>query len=122
MIKMKTPLSIGTMIFLSFLLSVVLPMINPASGFSEDTASSTRPEEIVVSHNLSCAELVELLTRQEQNTARELHMIKRDIAALNQKLEKPGIKDIVAGIGFILGLFGIAALVASRRKKTDSGS
>lgn len=119
---MKTPLSIGTIIPLSFLLSFILLMINPVSGYSEDTASSIGTEDIALSQNVSCSDLLEVLTRQQQETSRELRMIKRDLAALNQKLEKPGIKDIVAGVGFILGLFGIGALITSRRNKTDSGS
>jgi nickel transport protein len=46
-------------------------------------------------------------------------MIKRDIAALNQKLDEPGLQDIMAGIGYILGLFGIGAYVASRRRDKE---
>ena len=101
-------------------MSFILLMINPASGYSQDTASSTGPEDIALSENVSCSDLIEVLTRQQQNTSRELRLIKRDIAALNQKLEKPGIKDIVAGVGFILGLFGIGALIISRGNKQDS--
>jgi len=117
---MKTPLSICSILALSFLLSLILLMINPASGYSQDTASSTGTEDIALSENVSCSDLIDLLTRQQQNTSRELRLIKRDIAALNQKLEKPGIKDIVAGVGFILGLFGIGALIISRGNKQDS--
>ncbi|MBT8359920.1 MAG: hypothetical protein KJO32_03110 [Deltaproteobacteria bacterium] len=95
-------------------------MIYPASVYSQDRASSIGTEDIALSENVSCSDLIELLTRQQQNTSRDLRLIKRDIAALNQKLEKPGIKDIVAGVGFILGLFGIGALIISRGNKKDS--
>jgi hypothetical protein len=40
-----------------------------------------------------------------------------EIAALRADLEKPGIKDVFAGIGYIFGLFGAAAFVAARRKE-----
>lgn len=119
---MKTPLSICTILFLSFPLSLILLLINPASGYSADTVSNIGTKDVALSENVSCSNLIELLTRQQQNTSRELHQIKRDIAALNQKLEKPGIKDIVAGVGFILGLFGIGALIISRGNKKDSKS
>jgi len=119
---MKNLLSMAAIFSLSFALSSILLLIIPALGFSEDPAGSTESKELVLSQNVSCSELIALLTRQEQNTSRELRLIKRDIAALNQKLDKPGIKDIVAGIGFILGLFGIAALINSRRSKTHSRS
>jgi hypothetical protein len=47
----------------------------------------------------------------------ELRQIKREIALLNQNLEQPGVREIMAGIGYILGLFGIAAFFAARRQK-----
>ena len=64
----------------------------------------------------SCATAVALLQEQDKKLSRDLRQIKRDIALLNQNLEEPGVKDIMAGIGYIFGLFGVAAYVASRRK------
>ena len=53
--------------------------------------------------------------------SQELRQIKRELAALNQNLDKPGAKEAMAGIGYILGLFGTAALVAARRRDRTTG-
>ena len=47
----------------------------------------------------------------------ELRRIQREIAALRADLDKPRLKDVFAGIGYIFGLFGVAAYVAARRKE-----
>lgn len=69
----------------------------------------------------SCADLAVLLARQEEKTSREFKQIKRDIAALSQQLEEPGLREILGGIGYILGIFGVAAYVASRRQSGGKG-
>jgi len=46
----------------------------------------------------------------------DLRQIKRDLAKLQQRLDEPGPSQIFAGIGYILGLCGVAALVAARKK------
>jgi hypothetical protein len=69
----------------------------------------------------TCADLATLLARQDEKTSRELKQIKRDLAALSQQLEQPGLREIVGGVGYILGIFGVAAYVASRRKPDGKG-
>lgn len=73
--------------------------------------AATAPEDV-------CRALAAQLAEQNQKTRHELRLIKRDLALLNQNLEKPGWTEILAGIGYILGLFGIAAFVAARRQNT----
>ena len=70
----------------------------------------------------SCADLAALLIRQEEHTSRELKQLKRDLAALSQKMEEPGMSEIFGGIGYILGIFGVAAYVASRRRDGGRGN
>lgn len=65
----------------------------------------------------SCQEIVALIKEENGQLSGELRRIQREIAALRADLEKPGLKDVFAGIGYILGLFGVAAFVASRRKE-----
>jgi len=65
----------------------------------------------------SCPEIVTLLQEENGKLAAELRRIQREIAALRADLEKPGLQEIMAGIGYILGLFGTAAFVAGRRRK-----
>jgi nickel transport protein len=62
-------------------------------------------------------ELVTLLKEQTGKLSGDLRLIQREIAALRADLEKPGFRDIFSGIGYIFGLFGVAAFVASRRRE-----
>jgi len=65
----------------------------------------------------ACSELLLRLEQNEQKISTELRQVKREVALLGQKLDKPGINDIFSGIGYILGLFGAVALVSSRKTK-----
>jgi nickel transport protein len=65
----------------------------------------------------STQEVTTLLKEQNSKLSAELRRIQREIAALRADLDKPGLGDVFAGIGYIFGLFGVAAYVASRRKK-----
>jgi nickel transport protein len=62
-------------------------------------------------------EVISLLKEQNSKLSGDLRRIQREIAALRADLEKPGMKDVFAGIGYIFGLFGVAAFVAARRKE-----
>jgi hypothetical protein len=64
----------------------------------------------------TAGEVIALLKEQNSSLSRDLRRIQREIAALRADLEKPGMKDVFAGIGYIAGLFGMAAFAASRRK------
>lgn len=48
--------------------------------------------------------------------AEELRRLHREIAALRAEIDEPGLQEVFSGIGYILGLFGVAAFIASRRK------
>jgi hypothetical protein len=61
-------------------------------------------------------EVIALLKEQNSSLSSDLRRIHREIAALRADLEKPGMRDIFAGIGYIAGLFGMAAFVAARRR------
>mgnify|MGYP005842575747 CR=1 FL=1 len=65
----------------------------------------------------SNGEVITLLKEQNSALSRDLSRIHREIAALRADLDKPGMKDIFAGIGYIAGLFGMAAFAAARRKE-----
>lgn len=68
-----------------------------------------------------CQELMTQIDEQNRKLSQELRQIKRELATLNQNLDKPGAKEAMAGIGYILGLFGTAALVAARRRDRTTG-
>jgi len=61
--------------------------------------------------------VITLLKEQSTKLSSDLRRIRREIAALRADLDKPDIKDVFAGIGYIFGLFGVAAFFAERRKK-----
>jgi hypothetical protein len=65
----------------------------------------------------SSQEIIALLKEQNSKLSNDLRRIQREIAALRADLDKPDIKDVFGGIGYIFGLFGVAAFVASRRKE-----
>jgi nickel transport protein len=60
-------------------------------------------------------QVVKLLEEHNMELSRDLRRIQREIAALKAELDKPGIKDVFAGVGYIFGLFGVAAYLAARR-------
>jgi len=62
-------------------------------------------------------EILALLKEQNNKLSGELRRIQREIAALRADMDKPGLKDVFSGIGYILGFFGAAAFVAARRKE-----
>jgi hypothetical protein len=79
------------------------------AGLPSSLPAQTPPEG-------SSQEVVTLLKEQNSKLSSELRRIQREIAALRADLNKPGIKDVFAGIGYVFGLFGVAGFVAARRK------
>ncbi|HUV78603.1 MAG TPA: hypothetical protein VMW06_11185 [Desulfobacterales bacterium] len=65
----------------------------------------------------SSQEVITLLKEQNSKLSSDLRRIQREIAALRADLDKPGFKEVFAGIGYIFGLLGVAAFVAARRKE-----
>lgn len=71
----------------------------------------------VMAEDDSCAELGARLDAMASRSSADLRRLHREIAALRADVEAPGLSEAMAGIGYICGLFGVACLVASRRKK-----
>jgi nickel transport protein len=80
-------------------------VILPGAGWAQEESTDADRQAVVT-----------LLKAQNKKMSGDLRRIQREIAALRADLAKPGIKDAFAGIGYIFGLFGVAAYVASRRK------
>jgi nickel transport protein len=66
-----------------------------------------------------CRELQKLLEQQRVQLARELGQIKREMGLLREELGTPGLKEVFAGVGYILGLAGIGLYVHSRKTSTS---
>ncbi|MFO7716569.1 hypothetical protein [Desulfosarcina sp.] len=92
----KSGLAIG----IGLLLMTILPGVGWAQASPDES-----PQTVVA-----------LLKEQNGKLSGDLRRIQREIASLRADLDKPGIRDVFAGIGYIFGLFGVAAYVASRRK------
>ena len=105
------------------ILSVLLvaPMVlaaNIPDGYAEEERPSVPASATVADEQQGdCRALMAGIEEHNRKLTQELRQIKREIALLNQNLEKPGVREILAGIGYILGLFGIAAWFAARRQK-----
>jgi nickel transport protein len=80
------------------------------AGLAGPLRAQDLPEE-------NATEIIQLLKEQNSNLSRDLRRIQREIAALRADLDKPGLKEVFAGIGYIFGLFGAAAFIAARRKE-----
>ncbi len=63
-----------------------------------------------------CSQAVRVIEKQQGKASRDMRKIQREIAALRADLDKPGLSEVLGGLGYIFGLFGVAAYVASRRK------
>jgi nickel transport protein len=61
-------------------------------------------------------EVIALLKAQNSELSSDLRRVHREIAALRADLDEPGMKEVFAGIGYIVGLFGVAAFAAARRR------
>lgn len=104
----------------SRILPVVLVLLMVTVGVTVGRAEEERAAAAPASfgeQSGDCRALMAGIEQQNRAMNQELRQIKREIALLNQNLEKPGVREIMAGIGYILGLFGIAAWFAARRQK-----
>ena len=105
-------------------LTIVLLMSATAPLHLQAEEPQRSPSETVVStqaQQQDCGAVLAALEEQNRKLQQELRQIKREIGLLNQTLEKPGAREIIAGVGFILGLFGTAALLMARRRPSANG-
>lgn len=101
--------------WLATMLLIVCGLLLARPVVAEEKTTVTQPSVE------SCSDLAQLLVRQEEKTSREFKQLKRDVAALSQQIEEPGLREILGGVGYIFGIFGVAAYVASRRQSGGKG-
>jgi nickel transport protein len=70
-----------------------------------------------IAQPLDCRGLLEAIEQQKALLLRETGQIKREIAALRQEMTNPGVKDALAGIGYIFGITGLALYFHCRKSK-----
>ncbi len=88
----------------------ILLMALPAAGWSQEAARDN-------TQDTDSQAVIELLKEQNRKLSGDLRRIHRELAALRADLDKPGFKDIAAGVGYIFGICGVAAYFSSRRKE-----
>lgn len=104
------------------ILMLLMTVTAPLHLLAEETQQ--HPSETVAGAEAQwqeCGAVLTALEEQNRKLQQELRQIKREIGMLNQNLEKPGAREIIAGVGFILGLFGTAALFMARRRPSADG-
>lgn len=65
----------------------------------------------------SCAEISSKVDVLSNQVSGDMRRIMREMTALKAQIEKPGLNEALAGLGYICGLFGVAFFVAGRRKR-----
>jgi nickel transport protein len=65
----------------------------------------------------SCAETSAKVDELSSKVSNDMRRIQRELSALKAQIEKPGLNEAFAGVGYIIGLFGVAFFVAGRRRK-----
>jgi nickel transport protein len=90
----------------------------PSGKISAKTTENPAPlaEKPLPSPGISQAELEQTVERAVDRA------VQRELAPLRQMFQRqaeggPGVVEIVGGIGYIVGLFGVAAFVAARRRE-----
>ncbi len=95
-----------------FCIYMASPLISLAAQSENAPGSVTAPESAA---SPDYGKLVEAIESQKAVYLREVGQLKREIAALRQEMTNPGIRDVVAGIGYIFGMAGIALYVQTRK-------
>ena len=65
----------------------------------------------------SPVDLEELIRDENARTRLEVARLRREVLLLQQRLMRPGWREVVGGIGYIVGLFGVAFFIVGRLKK-----
>lgn len=108
-----------TALILGFILIVCWAVLSSAeehTSVSSEEVGKVQAERESSQTSCDLSELKELIVQQSKEFSQEMRQLKREIALTRQAIEKPGIKEIFAGIGYIFGLCGVA-LYFSKRKK-----
>lgn len=95
---------------------------SPAGPSLDVQAMKTAPSDVQAFPAQDSLQLLAALQAQQKEIHQELRAIKREMAALKVAVQEPDFKDILGGIGYILGIFGIAYYVQARRKRGPKGT
>jgi hypothetical protein len=111
----------GQVATIAALFGLILVLVGPVMADDRAVPPAATGTEMTIEGDKGYEKVIAFLQEQDKNNSREFRQIKREIAALGQQLENPGIREIMGGIGYIFGLFGVAAYVMSRKKDAAGG-
>ncbi|MDT8441778.1 MAG: hypothetical protein RQ723_08955 [Desulfuromonadales bacterium] len=72
---------------------------------------------LAASEEGGCAETATKIDELSRQVSNDMRRIQRELSVLKAQIEKPGLNEAFAGVGYIMGLFGVAFFVAGRRRK-----
>lgn len=111
---------LGLAFITAMLLIVATSLCAEESATTDSKSNLIETQETTPQAACDLSPIKEQISQQSREFSQEMRQIKREIALLRQSIEKPGIKEIFAGIGYILGLFGVAFYFSTRRKRRSN--
>lgn len=100
------------------LLWAVFFSIPAGIGHSQQAAT---PNDDQLRASASCQEMLTLVKAHQKFMERDLRRLHRELAMLEQQIQEPGLREIFGGLGYILGLFGVAFYVYAQRRLKEAG-
>ncbi len=110
---MRHPRRICTAVFFLAAITCLPALTVPAAG-AEPAGGETTQAPAPAG---DCRALIEAIDAQKAAFQREMGQIKRELAAMRQEMTRPGLRDVLAGIGYIFGMAGVALYVHSRKER-----
>jgi hypothetical protein len=109
----------GWLVFLVFLV-VGLSLYGEEGRSAKDfppapVAENSAAAPADANDTLCCQRLAALIEQQKALISRETGQLKRELAALRDDLTKPGMREILAGIGYIFGIAGVGIYLKARK-------
>ncbi len=101
-----------TVLVLALLFWLLVP-----GGLGAQSRSVSHNGSAAIDKPVDCRTLLTVLKEQQRRNQRDFRRLQRELVALKQQLSEPGINEILGGIGYILGLFGVAFYVSARRRE-----
>ncbi len=94
------------------------------SNQSQASSEAPQKQEITTSlktiaySGISKAELEKVVRKVvKEELKAELKPLRMELLSIEEAMSKPSLRDIIGGLGWVLGIFGAAGLILSRRNK-----
>lgn len=88
----------------TFLLAMTLFLFVPCLALGQELQAHS----LIETNSCDCTQAVSLLQQQKKANSHEFRQLKRELALLKETTSKPGLTEILGGIGYIIGLFGLS--------------